>query len=259
MSDAKPVNTPMEASVRLTLDDGTVLDTPTEYRTLVGSLQYLSLTRPDIAFTVNKLSQYMHRPTSSHWKALKRVLRYLKGTINYGINIYRTSPLTLHAYSDADWAGDRDDFISTGAYIVYLGRNAIFWSSKKQSSVARSSTEAEFRSVAQTAAEITWIGNILLELGIVKLATPVIYCDNIGATSLSANPVFHSKMKHLGVDFHFIREKVQAGTLRVTRVTNDDQLADALTKPLARARLQMLLSKIGLSQRQSILRGHDND
>lgn len=131
MLDAKPVTTPMDPNTPLTLGSGTTLDTPTEYRALVGSLQYLGLTRPDIAFAVNKLSQFMHRPTTSHWQALKRLLRYLNGTLTYGLNIYRHSPLTLHAYSDSDWAGDKDDFISTGAYIVYLGRNPISWSSKK--------------------------------------------------------------------------------------------------------------------------------
>lgn len=177
----------------------------------------------------------MHRPTTTHWQALKRVLRYLKGTLEYGLNIYRNSPLHLHAFSDSDWGSDKDDFISTGAYIIYLGRNAISWSSKKQRSVARSSTEAEYRSIAQAAGEVTWLENVLLELGVTCKTTPTIYCDNIGAVNLSANPVFHSCMKHLAIDYHFIREKVQTGVLRVTRVVNDDQLADALTKPLARS------------------------
>lgn len=216
MTGAKSVSTPMETNIPLTLGAGTLLESPTEFRTIVGSLQYLALTRPDIAFTVNKLSQFMHRPTTVHWQALKRLLRYLNGTLDVGLNIYRDSPLRLHAFSDADWAGDRDDFVSTGAYIVDLGRNPISWSSKKQSSVARSSTEAEYRSVAQTASSLSWLGNVLHELGIIITTTPVIYCDNIGATKLSANPVFQSRMKHLAVDYHFIREKVQTGKLRVS-------------------------------------------
>lgn len=201
----------------------------------------------------------MHRPTTAHWQALKRLLRYLNGTLAYGLNIYRNSPMTLHAYSDSDWAGDKDDFISTGAYIVYLGRNPISWSSKKQRSVARSSTEAEFRSLANTTAELSWLCNVLHELGITLPTTPTIYCDNIGATHLAANPVFHSRMKHLGLDFYFIREKVQAGAVRVARVANDDQLADVLTKPLARPRLHMLLTKIGLTSLPSVLRGDVED
>lgn len=173
MSDAKPVATPMEANTSLTLGTGTALDNPTEYRALVGSLQYLSLTRPDVAFTVNRLSQFMHRPTCAHWKALKRLLRYLLGTLHYGLNLFRDSPNTLHAFSDADWAGDKDDFISTGAYIVYLGRNVISWSSKKQRSVARSSTEAEYRSVAHTAAELLGSTMFFLSFSSLSLLHPL--------------------------------------------------------------------------------------
>ncbi|KAJ9550514.1 LOW QUALITY PROTEIN: hypothetical protein OSB04_014559 [Centaurea solstitialis] len=226
MLDAKPMPTPMESNTRLTLAMGTPLDHPKDYRALVGSLQYLALTRPDIAFADQYISQF---------------------------------PLKLHAFSDSDWAGDKTDYISTGAYIVYLGRNPISWSSKKQCSVSRSSTEAEYRAIAQAASELAWLGNIMLELGISSTTTPTIYCDNIGAVNLSSNPVFHSRMKHLAIDYYFIWEKVQAGALHVTPVVNDDQLADALTKPLSRPRLHMLLSKIGLTSRPSILRGHDKN
>lgn len=127
----------------------------------------------------------------------------------------------------------------------------------KQKSVSRLSTEAKYRSVDQTAAELESIQHSLRELNVPISPTPVIYCDNHGATKLSANPVFHSRMKHLGLDYHFIRERVQAGTLCVSNVHNDDQLADALTKPFSRRRLHILLSKIGLSTRPSNLRGHD--
>ncbi|KAL9238891.1 hypothetical protein vseg_013261 [Gypsophila vaccaria] len=259
MSEAKPASTPLDSNTSLTLKSGTPLTTPTDYRMLVGSLQYLFLTRPDIAFAVNKLSQFMHQPTTTHWQALKRLLRYLQGTPHFGINIYKQSPLNLHAFSDSDWAGDKDDYLSTGAYIVYLGKNPISWSSKKQRTVARSSTEAEYRSIANAAAEMTWLRNLFSEIRLVTTTTPTIFCDNNGATSLSANPVFHSRMKHLALDYHFIREKVQSGELRVARVANDDQLADVLTKPLARQRLTLLLSKIGLTPRPSILRGHDKN
>ncbi|RVW74760.1 Retrovirus-related Pol polyprotein from transposon RE1 [Vitis vinifera] len=151
MTEAKPAPTPLATSPILTLQSGTPLSDPTEYRTVVGSLQYLSLTRPDIAYTVNKLSQFMHQPTSDHWNAVKRLLRYLCGTLDHDITLRRTSPLALHAFSDSDWAGNKDDFTSTSAYIIYLGHNPISWSSKKQRTVARSSTEAEYRSVASTA------------------------------------------------------------------------------------------------------------
>lgn len=246
MLDAKPVTTPQATTPKLSLSTGTPLADAKEYRMVIGSLQYLSYTRPDIAYSVNRLSQFMHRPTDAHWQAAKRILRYLAGTLSHGIFLGRQSPLHLHAFSDADWAGDTDDFVSTNAYIVYLGSNPIAWSSKKQTGVARSSTEAEYRSVANTASELRWVTSLLQELGASLPSTPTIYCDNIGATYLSANPVFHSKMKHLALDFHFVRDNVQSGALRVSHVSTRDQLADALTKPLSRARFHELMSKIGV-------------
>lgn len=139
---------------------------------------------------------------------------------------------------------------------MFLGSNPVAWSSKRQSTLARSSTEAEFRAVASATTEIQWLSNLLRELGYNLSSAPTIYCDNLSATTYSANPVFHSRMKHLALDFHFVRERVQAGLLRVTHVSGDDQLADVLTKPLLRPRFQLLISKIGLASSSSILRGN---
>ena len=125
--------------------------------------------------------------------------------------------------------------------------------------MARSSTEAEYRSVATTAAELRWICSLLTELGISLPQQPVIYCDNVGATNLCSNPIFHSRMKHVALDYHFIREQVQGGALCVAHVSSADQLADALTKPLSRTRYLLLKNKIGISSRSSILRGHVED
>lgn len=145
MAETKPCPTPLAVDAQLT---GTCLSDPTEFRAITGSLQYLSLTRPDIAFTVNKLSQFMQKPTGEHWNATKRLLCYLSGTADFGIVLHRNSSTSLHAFSDADWANNKYDYTSTAAYIVYLGSTPISWSSKKQRTVARSSTEAEYRSVA---------------------------------------------------------------------------------------------------------------
>lgn len=246
MSNAKPVTTPMASSPKLHLRSGTALTDPTKYRRLIGSLQYLQFTRLDIAYAVNKLSQFMHIPTEDHWQAAKRILRYLAGTPTHGIFFSVSNKLVLHAYSDADWAGDSDDYVSTNSYIVYLGRHPISWTSKKQNGVARSSTEAEYRAVANTASELSWICNLLSELGITLLSPPVVYCDNVGATFLCANPLFHSRMKHIAIDYHFVRNQVQKGALWVSHVNTRNQLADALTKPLTRARFMELRSKIGV-------------
>ena len=246
MTDAKPVASPLPTSPKLTLLGGTPLPDVAPYRSLVGSLQYLAFTRPDIAYAVARLSQFMHKLTLEHWQAVKRVLRYLAGTRSHGIFFHKNTPLTLHAYSDADWDGDMDDYVSTNAYIIYLGRNPVSWSSKKQKGVARSSTEAEYRAVANTASEVTWLCSLLSDLCIDIPTAPVIYCDNVGATYLCANPVFHSRMKHIALDYHFTRNMIQAGQLRVSHVSTRDHLADALTKPLPQNHFQQTCNKIGV-------------
>ena len=256
MQDAKTVPTLILTSPTLMLNSGFSLFDPTEYRQVVGSHQYLLITRPDITFAVNKLSQYMHCPTTAHWFFVKRLLRYLVGTVDDGLQLYKDSTLNLHAFSDTslslqafsdvDWAGDKDIFCSIDVYVVYLDINPIFWSSKKQRTVARSSTEVEYRSVANTVAELNFICYLLTDLGISLPSCPVIYYDNIGATQLCSNPIFHSRIKHVAIDFHFITDQVQNGALRVAHVSSKDQLADALTKPLPRQHFLQLKHKIGL-------------
>lgn len=173
-------------------------------------------------------------------------MRFLAGTASHGIYLRANTPLNLHDFSDADWAGDTDDYVPTNAHILYLGKTPIAWDSRKQKGVSRSSTESEYRAVANTASEIRWVCSLLTELGVTLTHAPVIYCNNVGATYLCANPVFHSRMKHLALDYHFIGELVQSGILRVVHVSTDDQLADALTKALPHPRFIELSSKIGV-------------
>lgn len=190
----------------------------------------------------------MHCPTSDHWQAAKRVLRYLSGTLDHGIYLRKqAAPPALHAFSDADWAGDVDDYVSTNAYIIFLGSQPISWTTKKQTGVARSSTEAEYRAVANTAAELRWLVSLLHKLGVPITTVPTVYCDNIGATYLCANPVFHSRMKHIALDYHFVRGQIQNRQLRVTHVSTKDQLADGLTKPLTTTPFQTSRIKIGVT------------
>ena len=190
----------------------------TQYRRLIGSLQYLQFTRLDIAFAVNKLSQFMHMPTEDHWQAAKRILRYLAGTPDHGIFFSANNKLVLQAYSDSDWAGDTDDYVSTNSYIIYLGQHPVSWSSRKQNGVPRSSTEAEYRAVANATSEVNRICSFLSELGVSLPSAPIIFCDNVGATFLCANPVFHSRMKHIAFDYHIVRNQVQHGALKVADV-----------------------------------------
>ena len=256
MNVDKSVLTPIPTNPFLLLNSGTPLSDPFEYRQMGGSLQYLLITQPDIAFAVNKLSQYMHCPTTEHWSSVRRLLRYLIGTIDDDLQIYQDSSISLHvftdsslslnAFSDADQAGDKDIFCSTRAYVVYLGINLVSWSSKKQKTIARSSIEAEYRYVANIAAELNLLCYLLSDLGIQLPCCTVIYCDNVGATQLCSNPFFHSRMKYVAHDFHFIRDQVESGALRVAHVFSENQIVDALTKPFPRQRFLQLKSKIGL-------------
>ena len=258
MLEAKPVKTPMSTAHTLTLLSGDTLTDPSSYRSLVGALQYLALTRPDISFAVNKVSQFMHRPTSLHLQAVKRILRYLKFTISYGLLFRRSKSRTLQAYSDADWAGCPDDHKSTGGFCVFLGPNLISWSSRKQRTVARSSTESEYRTLATTTAELLWLQSLLRDLGIFLPSPPTLWCDNIGATYLSANPAFHARTKHIEIDFHFVRDKVAAKTLSVRFLSSKDNLADIFTKPTAFSHFSLMRTKLNIVCHLSRLRGRNS-
>ena len=257
MARAKPTHTPLCTSTPLQLVDGSAQANSKMFRSIIGTLQYITLTRPDLSFSINKLSQFMQQPTQIHFQQLKRVMRYLKLTINYGLKLKKPAHLKLQAFSDADWGGNLDDRTSTSAFIIYFGGNPVSWLSKRQRTVARSSTEAEYRSVATAAAEVMWLTNLLSELH-VKTPAPHLFCDNIGATYLCSNPVFHSRMKHIALDYHYVRQLVQLGQLRVSHISTKDQPADILTKSLSRPRFTYLRDKIGLTNYDSILRGRNS-
>ncbi|GJX93416.1 retrovirus-related pol polyprotein from transposon TNT 1-94 [Tanacetum coccineum] len=260
LSNCNPVSSPMVTSSSLYLDDNTAFSNPVKYQQVVGSLQYVTLSRPDIAFTVNKVCQYMHALTENHWSAVKRILRYLHGTVEHGMLIRRSSGSTIQAFTDvlwkgnpdtsleafsgADWAGDSDDRQSTGGFAIYLGSNLISWTARKQRTVSRSSTEAEYKALADTVDEFTWLQAFLNELGIRSSSTPILWCDNLGATYLSANPIFHARTKHVEIDYHIVRKKVAQGDLQVQHISTHDQIVDIFTKPLPTPRFLFLRSKL---------------
>jgi len=159
MLNCKPVATPMALAEKMIQGDGDLLgpEDSTRYRSVVGALQYITLTRPDLAFAINKVCQYLHSPTTTHWSAVKRVIRYLKFSMNTGLLIRKKSPLIVSGFSDADWAGCRDDRRSTGGFVIFLGSNVISWSARKQPTMSRSSTEAEYKSMANATAEMIWV------------------------------------------------------------------------------------------------------
>lgn len=174
MRHAKPISSSMVASLKLLKYDSPDFDDPTMYHSIFGGLQYLSLTRPDISFAVNKVCQLIHAPKTSHWVAVKRVLRYLKATINHGLLFKKQSHLTLQAYSDADWGGYPSDHRYTRGFCVYLGNHLISWSSKKQRTVARSLTKVRYKSLSSSAAEVIWLQTVLRELGVPLAKAPIL-------------------------------------------------------------------------------------
>ena len=176
---------------------------------------------------------------------MKYVLRYLRGTVQLGLRITSIEEFNLHVYSNAYW-GDISDRVSISGYILFLGTNLISWSSKKQNIVSRSSTESKYRAVDNALSETLWVTNLLTELRFPLHQLPTIYCDNLGATFLSKNPVFHSRVKHVAIDFHFVRNNVEIKKVQVVHVHGADQIADTLTKELSKSAFESKLFKLGL-------------
>ncbi|XP_021727699.1 uncharacterized protein LOC110694843 [Chenopodium quinoa] len=179
MSSCKPAQTPVDTQSKLSVDAGPQFHDPTHYRCLVGALQYLTFTRPHIAYAVQHVCLFMHDPRVAHYDALKRILRYIQGTIDHGLHLYPSAPKNLITYTDADWGGCPDTRRSTSGYCCFLGDNLISWSSKRQHTLSKSSAEAEYRSVANVVSEACWLRNLLLELHCPLRQATLVYCDNV--------------------------------------------------------------------------------
>jgi len=232
MSDCKPCTTPVDTNPKLSAVDGAPVADPTDFRSLASVLQYLTFTRPDIAYAVQQVCLHMHDPREPHLAALKRILRYIRGTLHLGLLLRPSVQSDLLVYSDTDWAGCPDTRKSTSGYAVFLGDNLISWSSKRQNAVSRSSAEAEYRAVANAVAEASWLRQLLVELHVPLRRTALIYCDNISTVYMSSNPVQHQRTKHVEIDLHFVRERVATGDVRVLHVPTSSQYADIFTKGL---------------------------
>ncbi|KAI0507721.1 hypothetical protein KFK09_013849 [Dendrobium nobile] len=231
-----------------------VLSDPSLYRRITGSLQYLTLTRPDISYSVNCLSQHMHQPLPEHTFLLKRLLRYLKGTLDFGIPILKSN-LFLKSFSDADWAGDPSSRKSTSGYCSYLGDTLISWTVKKQTTMARSSTESEYRSLAALIADTIWLRRILSDFDLAQAQPTDVFCDNTSAIALANNPVFHARTKHIEIDHRFVRDHIQQRSIRLLPISTLDQVADIFTKPLSTPRFQALRNKLSVMPRPISLPG----
>ena len=246
ITDAKVASTPLEHNIHLTPGAGSPLRDPTLYRQLVGSLVYLTVTRPDLAHAVHSVSQFMASPCSDHYAAVLRILRYLKGTMFHGLHFSSKSSLTLKGYSDADWDGDLTDRRSTTGYYFFLGDSLISWRSKKQSLTARSSTEAEYRALADTTQELIWLRWLLADMGAPQSDPTPLWCDNRSAIQIAHNDVFHERTKHIEIDCHFVRQHVVRKTVHLLSISSTDQPADIFTKTHLPSRFQALVSKLNL-------------
>ncbi|RVW24010.1 Retrovirus-related Pol polyprotein from transposon RE2 [Vitis vinifera] len=246
MLGCKPAETPMDTTVKLEESDGSAPVDKGRYQRLVGKLIYLSHTRPDIGFSVSMVSQFMNNPTEKHMTAVIRILRYLKMTPRKGLFFQRTTKIEIEIFSDADWAGSVTDRRSTSGYCSFVWGNLVTWRSKKQSVVARSSAEAEFRAMTQGICEGIWLNRLLEELRVPLKHPMVLYCDNQAAISIAKNPVHHDRTKQVEKDRHFIKKKIEEGVFKVSYTLTNCQTANILTKALARVNFEDLTEKLGM-------------
>ncbi|GJV09257.1 retrovirus-related pol polyprotein from transposon TNT 1-94 [Tanacetum coccineum] len=240
-----PVDTPMVEKSKLDENkEGKAVD-PSHYRGMISTLLYLTASRPDLQFSICMCARYQARPTEKHLHAVKRIFRYLKGTVNRGIWYLKDSLITLTAFADADHACCQNTRRSTSGSMKFLGDRLVSWSSKRQKSVAISSTKAEYIAMSSCCAQILWMRSQLTDYGLGFNKIPM-YCDNKSAIVLCCNNVQHSRSKHIDIKFHFIKEHVVNGVIELYFVNMEYQLADIFTKALTRERIEFVINKLGM-------------
>ena len=248
MEGCKTVSTPLDNNKALKKEDGSPKADESKFRSLIGSLLYLTATRPDIMYAVSLLSRFMHDPSQVHYGAAKRILRYLQGTKFYGIWYRATSDSKLVGYTDSDWAGSMDDMKSTSGYAFTLGSGIFSWASKKQATVAQSSAEAEYIAAAMTTSQAIWLKRILEDMGELQEEATKIYCDSKSAIAMAKNPIFHSRTKHISIKYHFIREAEANKEIELKHCKTEEQVADIFTKALPRGKFELLRDMIGVTE-----------
>nr|GEU73622.1 retrovirus-related Pol polyprotein from transposon TNT 1-94 [Tanacetum cinerariifolium] len=232
MDKCNPVGTPIEHKVKPSKHDGGKVVDSTLFKSLVGSFRYLTCTRPDILFVVGLISRFMEEPTTKHLKISKRILRYIKGTIDYGMFYSTSEDFKLVGYSYSDWAGSKDDGRSTLGFLFFLGNNAFTWSSMKQPIVTLSSCKAEYIATTSCVCHAIWLKSMLKKLHMEQEDATEIYVDNKSKIDLAKNPVYHDRSKHINTCYHFIRECIARKDVRVIHTSSEDQVGDIFTKPL---------------------------
>ena len=245
MLDAKPINTPMGTNSKLDADEPGPKVNETMYRGIIGSLLYLTASRPDIVFSVGMCARFQSCPKESHLKAAKRILRYLKGTEDLVLYYPSGDSFDLVGYADADYAGYLVDRKSTSGMAHFLGSCLISWGTKKQNSVALSTAEAEYVAAASCCAQLLWIKQQLEDFGVHTDTIPLL-CDNTSALNMAKNPVQHKRTKHIDVRHHFLRDNVEKGLICVKFCKTEDQIADIFTKALGRDQFEKNRLKLGL-------------
>lgn len=256
MEDAHTVAIPADQHQDLSLQNINDEEEPVQapYREAVGSLLYLAtVTRPDIAYAVHAVSQYCESPKKVHWHAIKRILKYIKGTSDYGLWFpYSKNKIKLEAYSDADFAGDKTTRKSTTGFFIKFGKIPIVWGSQKQTSVSMSTTESEYIAASETVRELIWILRLFRGLVKDKIEKPIMLVDNQSAIKLVKNPEFHRKTKHIEVRYHFVRNAHEEKVFDLDYINTNNQIADILTKPLSRDRFEYLRTKLGVIAKKEV-------
>ena len=243
--DVKSASTPMETQKPLLPDDGSPKVDLKLYMSMIGSLMYLTASRPDIMFSVCVCARFQVTPNTSHMNAVKRIFRYLKGHPNLGLWYSTDSPFDLVAYTDSDYAGASLDRKSTTGGCQFLGSRLISWQCKKQTIVANSTTEAEYVAAASCCGQVLWIQNQLLDFGYNFMHTKI-YIDNNSTICIIKNHVLHSRTKHIEIRHHFIRDCNEKRLIQMVKIHTDFNVADLLTKAFDVGRFQYLVVSIGM-------------
>ncbi len=246
MTSFKPISIPLEQNVKLSAYEGDLVEDTTMYRRIVGSLIYMTITRPDLNYVVGVENQFMQTPQKPHLDIVRHILKYIKHTLQCGIFYEAKSQLQVHGYMDVHWAGNVSDRRLISGFMFSFGNGVVSWNSKKQPTVTLSSTEAEYRGAAIVACEVVWLQKLLSDFGQSMDARIVIYCDNISSILLANNPVYHAKTKHIEVHNHFIREKNLAKKIDLIHVSIEDQVANIFTKALGVDKLKRFKKMFGV-------------